>query len=76
MSTAVRPIHATVPAMQSKGRVMTAPEVSEIVCEGRVSTKWVIQRMAPHIGSKPGRCWFFFENEARAWWMRYLTRKA
>lgn len=56
--------------VEEPGRTMTAPDVAEIVCEGHVSAKWVISRMAPHIGSKPGREWLFYENEARALWQQ------
>lgn len=59
----------------SRGRTLTAPEVAELVCAGKRSAKWVIQRMGPTIGSKPGRNWFFSEHDARRWWNEYVSPK-
>lgn len=62
--------------VEDRGRTMTAPEVAELICEGHVSAKWIIQKMAPHIGSKPGREWLFYENEARAMWENMRRKRS
>jgi hypothetical protein len=54
--------------------MMSAPEVAELICEGRISANWIIEHMGPHIGSKPGRQWLFYENEARQWWADYFDK--
>lgn len=83
MSTSAMPRHFTLhprsksvtkPEIEDLGRTLTAAEVAEIVCEGHVSHKWVIQKMGPHIGSKPAREWLFYENEARAIWAQMRGR--
>jgi hypothetical protein len=61
--------------VQDLGRTMTAADVAELVCEGHVAAKWVIAKMGPHIGSKPGREWLFYENEARAMWAKMRQPK-
>lgn len=66
------PAAVAVPA--DNGCTLTAPGVAELICEGRFSAKWVIQKMGPAIGTKPGREWLFYENEARAWYAEYLEK--
>ena len=55
-----------------KGRLLDASEVAEQICQGKFSTRWVVNRMAPDIGKKPGRQWLFYEEEARDWWAKCL----
>jgi hypothetical protein len=57
-----------------RGRLMSAPDVAQLVCDGRLSARWVIERMGPTIGLKPGREWLFYEADARKWWAKYLER--
>jgi hypothetical protein len=58
-----------------RGALLNAAEIAQLVCQGKFSARWVIERMGPTIGKKPGREWLFFENEARKWWARFLDAK-
>ena len=68
-------IHQSTPATNDRGRLLTATEVAELVCDGRFSARWIIDRMGPTIGTKPGREWLFYKVEARQWWTRFLDKK-
>jgi len=72
-SDAATPLGAPIP---DRGPVLTAPEVALAICGGRMSPRWVIERMGPAIGSKPGREWFFYERDAREWWANHLANGA
>lgn len=79
MSRAVRGLSllAEVPAtpMADNGRTLNKVEFSVEVTLGKASPKWLVEHAAPEIGMKHGREYLFYENEARAWWARYLASK-
>lgn len=52
---------------------MHADEVATVVCGGAISKYKVIELFARDIGYKPGKRWFFFENDAREAWARHLS---
>jgi hypothetical protein len=58
-----------------RGALLSAPEVAELICQAKFSARWVIERMGPTIGLKPGREWLFYEADARKWWTRFLEAK-
>lgn len=58
-----------------QGRTLNKHEVRADVCEGKASSKWIVEHMAPDIGMKHGREYLFYESEARQWWATYLNRR-
>lgn len=62
------------PPTTERGKLRNAAQISVEVLDGRFGRQWVIDRMGPEIGFKPGREWLFYSGEAQQWWDEYLQR--
>lgn len=63
------------PEFLDRGRILNKHELAGEVCQGKATARWVIEHIAPEIGMRHGREYLFYENEARAWWAKYLASK-
>jgi hypothetical protein len=53
--------------------MLTAGAIAREVWEGKVSAKWVIEKMAD-IGFKIGKPWYFYEREAEIWRDKWIEQ--
>lgn len=56
------------------GRIMNAQQVAEEICGGHVSAKYVIKHLRD-VGSKPGKEWLWYEQDARDAWAQRMPRR-
>ena len=60
---------------EDRGPMLPADAIALEVWEGRVSAKWVIQKMASAIGFKIGKPWYFYRSEAEAWRDAWIAQR-
>lgn len=61
-------------APEHRGPMLPANSIALEVWENRFSGKWVIQKMAPEIGFKLGKAWYFYKREAEHWRDQYVEQ--
>lgn len=60
---------------EDRGPMLTADVIALEVWQGRVSAKWVIEKMAGAIGFKIGKPWYFYRGEAEAWRDEWIAKR-
>jgi predicted DNA-binding transcriptional regulator AlpA len=62
-------VHRSVVAVDplERGRLLNAAEVAQLVFDGKVSKKWIFERVPSHFRHKVGRLVLYYEGEVRAW---------